>query len=59
MRGKRSGVEADQEVFLQEVSFHQKLKEMRELALPVSRRRAFQAKKQKMQRFRNGNMLEH
>lgn len=57
MRGKRSGVEAGQEVFQQEVSFHQKLREMRELALLVSRRRAFQAEKQKTQRFWNGNML--
>lgn len=41
----------------EEVSFHQNLKEMREPALQIPGRRAFQAEKQKMKRSWNGNML--
>ena len=44
------GAGAGQEGCMQEVSFHQNLREMRELILQMSRRRAFQVEKQKMQR---------
>lgn len=56
-RGEGFGVGAGQEGFVREVSFHQKLREMRERALQMTGRRALQEEKQKMQRSWKGNVL--